>query len=110
MATPQPPPNLPDTSELAMNPAWLAMMENTPFMALKDVAPSLGSTHMAPDASGLYDMDPPASSSMTSSLYSPDNMDMEINDDSADGSCYLYKPPVFASPGKYQRLRIFAPD
>ncbi|SAL99293.1 hypothetical protein [Absidia glauca] len=98
VATQQPPPNLPDTSELAMNPAWLAMMEDTSFVALKDVAPSLGSTHMAPDASGLYDMDPPASSSMTSSLYAPDNMDMEINDGSVDGSCYLYKPPVFASP------------
>jgi hypothetical protein len=104
VATQQPAPNLPDTSELAMNPAWLAMMEDTSFVALQDVAPSLGSTHMAPDASGLYDMDPPASSSMTSSIYSPDNMDTEINDGSVDGSCYLYKPPVFASPGKYQKI------
>jgi hypothetical protein len=90
-----------------MDSGWMTMIEDTSFVALKDVAPSLGSADMAPDASGLYDMDPPASSSMTSSLYSPAlfspaNTDMEINDGSFSSSGYMYKHPVFASPGKHQ--------
>lgn len=102
VATQQPAPIFPGTQEFATDPGWLKMIEDTSFVALKDMVPSQGSTDRAPDASGLYDMDPPARSSLTSSLYSPANTDMEINNGSISNSGYMYNHPVFASPGKYQ--------